>query len=151
MDYSTKNPVSEVKFEEIQTLCLSWDPEYVIENLPPWVYKNHPMPRSVNECIAKITALEHTLMDMDLQIEVKNCEKRIAQLANNYFDDIAHEEKVRKIYKAKQSTLYVISALKYWHSLNHEPPQLRDKLNALVELLAEDPVDFVDRVKELLY
>lgn len=148
MDYSTE--FKGTRFTEIPTLVINWDPEFVIENLPPWVYKNHRMPRSISECSAKISALEHTLIDMDLQIEVKQCEKRIAELNHDHFDEVGFQEKLRKIIKAKQSTLYVISALKYWYNLNKESDQLKTKFDTLLNLLIEEPVNFVDQVKDLL-
>jgi len=148
MDYSTE--FKGTRFTEIPTVVINWDPEFVIENLPPWVYKNHPMPRSISECNAKISALEHTLTDMDLQIEVKQCEKKIAALNCERFDEIGFHEKLRKIIKAKQSTLYVISALKYWYNLNKESDKLQPKFDALLNLLIEEPVNFVDQVKDLL-
>tara|TARA_R100000995_G_C3463938_1_gene114632 strand:+ start:637 stop:1080 length:444 start_codon:yes stop_codon:yes gene_type:complete len=146
MDYSTTS------FREVPTLVVKWDSAFVIENLPPWVYKNHPMPASMNECNAKLSSLQHTLSDMDLQIEVKRCEKRIAELTDESFDEIDFYERIRKIHKAKQSTLYVISALKYWKHLNTDTvfTESDDKFTTLVELLIEDPPNFVDQARDLL-
>ena len=143
MDYSTTS------FREIPTLLVKWDSEFVIENLPPWVYKNHPMPTSMNECNAKLSSLQHTLSDMDLQIEVKRCEKKIAELTDESFDEIDFYERIRKIHKAKQSTLYVISALKYWKHLN-SVIESKNQFRTLVELLIEDPPNFVDQARDLL-
>lgn len=146
MDYSTTS------FREVPTLVIKWDSDFVIENLPPWVYKNNPMPLSMNECNAKLSSLDHTLSDMDLQIEVKRCEKKIAELTDESFDEVDFYERLRKIHKAKQSTLYVISALKYWKHLNTDTvfAESDDKFSTLVELLIEDPPNFVDQARDLL-
>ncbi len=146
MAYSTNN------WKEVPTLYVKWNSAYVIENIPPWVYKNHPMPQTINECDAKLSSLDHTLADMDLQIEVKKCEKKIAELTDEPFDEIEFYERIRKIYRAKQSTLYVISALKYWKHFNEntEFAAPHDKFSALVELLIKDPPDFVDQARDLL-
>ena len=88
---------------------------------------------------------------MDLQIEVKRCEKQLAELKDDSFDEVDFYERIRKIYKAKQSTLYVISALKYWKHLNTETTNNeRNKFRTLVELLIEDPPNFVDQARDLL-
>ena len=146
MDYSTTS------FRETPTVVIKWDSAFVIENLPPWVYKNNHMPLSMNECNAKLSSLDHTLSDMDLQIEVKRCEKRIAELTDESFDEVDFYERLRKIHKAKQSTLYVISALKYWKHLNTATVVAGsdDKFTTLVELLIEDPPNFVDQARNLL-
>lgn len=146
MDYSTTS------FREAPTLVIKWDSAFVIENLPPWVYKNNLMPLSMNECNAKLSSLDHTLSDMDLQIEVKRCEKKIAELTDESFDEVDFYERLRKIHKAKQSTLYVISALKYWKHLNTDTvfAESDDKFSTLVELLIEDPPNFVDQARDLL-
>ena len=128
-----------------------WDTEFVIENLPPWVYKNNPVPQSVSEAKARISSLYHTIEDMDIQIQIRESEKRTALVSDNsQFDEETHEYKFRKILKAKQSTLYVISALKYWLLLNEEENISKTKFKTLVELLIDEPVDFVDQVKDLL-
>ncbi len=54
--------------------CL-WGAEYVIDNLPPWIYSDNVPPASVQECKAKVSALEYTIKDIELQIEIRelNC------------------------------------------------------------------------------
>jgi len=64
--------------DSYHTEC-AWDRKYIIDNLPPWVYTKHEQPRSVAEAKAKISALEHTLKDMDLQIEVRDIEVKIGE------------------------------------------------------------------------
>ena len=158
MDYLHITHTDKTVYPDIKELAIRWDPEYVIDSLPPWVYKNHAMPQTMNGCMAKISALQHTLTDMDLQIEVRKCEKRLAELNHDHFDEVAFYEKIRKIHKAKQSTLYVISALKYWQNLNRETYKLKEefenfkkhKYGQLLTLLAEDPPDFSDKVLDLL-
>jgi len=53
-----------------QKPCL-WDKEFVIDNLPPWIYSDNDQPRSLTEAKAKISALEYTIADIDLQIEIR--------------------------------------------------------------------------------
>lgn len=128
-----------------------WDQKFIIDNLPPWIYERYEQPSTVSEAKAKISSLEHTIRDMDLQMEIRECDKSIAQQTyGSSFDVITWENKTRKILKAKQSTLYVLNAFKYFVLMSESDPLLTDRFNKLVNLLAEDPVDFTQRVKELL-
>ena len=150
-DYpSGKLPVQKLDFSAIETVQISWDSKFVIDSLPPWVYKNHPMPRSVAEAEGKISSLEHTIQDMDIQIEIRESHKQI-DILNREYDELAWQKKYRQILKAKQSTLYVISALKYWVILNNEETNVpEDRFNDLVRILIEEPADYVDQLRDLL-
>ena len=54
--------------------------------------------------------------------------------------------------KAKQSQNYILNAYNYWLALNKtEPLDVSEKLDKLIVLLAEDPDDFLLRVKALIY
>ena len=126
----------------------AWDKKYVIDNLPPWVYAKHDQPASIAEAKAKISALEHTLADMDLQIEVRDIEVKIGE--SRHATSFDHDKWKAKILRAKQSSLYVLNAYRYWLILNTEYASSEGKFKELVELLIEDPADFVNRAKLLL-
>ena len=133
--------------DSYHTEC-AWDRKYIIDNLPPWVYTKHEQPRSVAEAKAKISALEHTLKDMDLQIEVRDIEVKIGE--SRHATSFEHDKWKAKILRAKQSSLYVLNAYKYWLILNTEDHYSNKKFCDLVELLIEDPTDFVQKAKKLL-
>lgn len=133
--------------DSYHTEC-AWDKKYIIDNLPPWVYAKHEQPRSVAEAKAKISALEHTLKDMDLQIEVRDIEVKIGE--SRHATSFEHDKWKAKILRAKQSSLYVLNAYRYWLILNTDETASSNKFNELVELLIEDPTDFVTRAKKLL-
>ena len=133
--------------DSYHTEC-AWDKKYIIDNLPPWVYAKHEQPRSVAEAKAKISALEHTLKDMDLQVEVRDIEVKIGE--SRHASSFEHEKWRSKILRAKQSSLYVLNAYKYWLILNIEDQYSNKKFCDLVELLIEDPTDFVQKAKKLI-
>jgi hypothetical protein len=133
--------------DSYHTEC-AWDKKYIIDNLPPWVYAKHEQPRSVAEAKAKISALEHTLKDMDLQVEVRDIEVKIGE--SRHASSFEHEKWRSKILRAKQSSLYVLNAYKYWLILNTEDQYSNKKFCDLVELLIEDPTDFVQKAKKLI-
>lgn len=53
--------------------CL-WNEKYVIENLPAWLYTDNEEPSSAIQCRAKISALQYTVQDIDLQVEIRELE-----------------------------------------------------------------------------
>jgi hypothetical protein len=59
---------------ELDKKPFRWDDEYVIENLPTWIYTDNDQPRSINECRAKISSVEYTIEDIDLQIQIRDLE-----------------------------------------------------------------------------
>jgi hypothetical protein len=143
----TLSATTTTEFNDFHADC-AWDKKYVIDNLPPWVYAKHDQPKSVAEAKAKISALEHTLLDMDLQIEVRDIEVKIGE--SRHATPFDHEKWRAKILRAKQSSLYVLNAFRYWLILNTQDNHSDSKFNRLVELLIEDPVDFVEKAKTLL-
>jgi hypothetical protein len=128
----------------------AWDAQYVIDTLPEWVYQNNKEPDSIKECKALISKAGHTLRDIDLQIQIRN-----AELETETRDLL----NIRKFHtwrcqalKAKQSQNYILNAYNYWLALNKtEPLDVSEKLDKLIVLLAEDPDDFLLRVKALIY
>lgn len=144
--YSERSNTSEIKTEPRKNL---WDSEYVIENLPFWIYENHEQPSSIKDCQARISALEFTLKDIDLQLEVRELELRTGNSRHNSTFDF---EKWRiGALKAKQTHLYVLNALTYW-LIKNQPDKLdlNKRVNRLIKLLIEDPKDFVEKAEALL-
>jgi hypothetical protein len=130
--------------------CL-WDKEYIIENLPTWIYSDNPQPNSVAECKAKISSTEYTIRDIDLQIEVRELELKTGNSRHSSSFDF---EKWRaQALRAKQTHLYLLNAYTYWLLLNQkeDEPQTQDyKIDKVIKLLIEEPTDFVQQLVELL-
>jgi len=124
----------------------NWDEFETIDTLPSWVYENHEVPNSIEECKAKISRIKHTIADIDLQIEIK-----AAELASEGGSEQQFNSWKATALRAKQSQNYVLNAYSYWLELNsHGALDLSKKFNMLVGLLIEDPVDFVSRAQILL-
>jgi len=114
-----------------------------------WIYENHEQPTSIRDCRARISALEFTLKDIDLQLEVRELELRTGNSRHNSTFDF---EKWRiGALKAKQTHLYVLNALTYWLIKNQpEELSLDKRVKRLIKLLIEDPKDFVEQAEALL-
>ncbi len=121
----------------------------MIDNLPPWIYSSHEEPKSVQECRARISSLEFTIRDIDLQFEIRELELRTGNSRHNSAFDF---EKWRiGALRAKQTHFYVLNALTYWLILNTaEEADLKKKFTRLTQLLIEDPKDFVQQAEALL-
>ena len=117
-----------------------WNPAFVIDILPDWVYTNNKQPTSIQDCMRHISIINHVISDIDLQIQIKYQSK--------------HSEFTQwhiKTLKAKQSQNYVLSAYKHWLTLNTpDPLDLTDKFDKLVQLLIEEPEDVMTQLKALL-
>ena len=140
------NPSTSVTKQHKQSL---WDDKYIIENLPPWIYSDNEPPTSIAECTAKISALEYTIIDIDLQIDIRQSE---LAMGNSRYQNTFDFEKWRcQALKAKQSQYYLLNAHKYWLILN-DPKNLDEptKLDKLIELLIEEPSDFIQKAQALL-
>ena len=155
MAYSTKkfetvDFYKATDYEEYATEC-KWEGKYVIENLPPWIYTRYEQPKSIQEAKAKISNLKHTLADMDIQLEIRQVERTIQHESGEHTRDTEWAEKNKRILKAKQTTGHVLAAYNYYLIMNEETNVTKDKFNCLIKLLIEDPHDFEERVRELLY
>ena len=128
--------------------CL-WENKYIIPNLPPWIYSDNEPPLSVTDCAAKISAVEYTITDIDLQIEIRQSE--LAMGSSRYQSTFDFEKWRCQALKARQSQYYLLNAYKYWFLLN-DPKSLDvpSKLDKLIELLIEDPTDFTQQARALL-
>jgi hypothetical protein len=144
--YSERSSTSEYHPEPKKSL---WKAENMIDNLPPWIYSSHEEPKSVQECRARISSLEFTIRDIDLQFEIRELELRTGNSRHNSAFDF---EKWRiGALRAKQTHFYVLNALTYWLILNTaEEADLKKKFTRLTQLLIEDPKDFVQQAEALL-
>jgi folylpolyglutamate synthase/dihydropteroate synthase len=133
------------------TKPITWDKQYIIENLPTWIYTDNKEPESVTECKAKISALQYTIKDIELQIEVRDLELKTGNSRHtNSFD---YDKWKTQALRAKQTHMYLLNAYTYWLILNERettPAVLDQKLNTLINLLIEEPVDFQTQLEKLL-
>lgn len=133
---------------EFKRPCL-WEEEYVIENLPTWIYTDNQPPKGLQDCEAKISSLNYTIRDIELQIEIRELEMKTGSSRHsNAFD---HEKWKVGALKAKQTHLYLLNAYTYW-MIKNSPKTLDTavKLDKLVALLIEDPADFEQKAAMLL-
>jgi hypothetical protein len=128
-----------------------WDDQYVIDNLPTWIYTDNKQPAGFDECRAKISSIEYTIKDIDLQIEVRELElKTGSSRHSNSFD---YEKWKAQALRAKQTHMYLLNAYKYWLILNERSvseEKLNYKLTSLIRLLMDEPEDFVTQLGNLL-
>lgn len=131
-----------------------WDSKYVIENLPAWIYSDNKQPESIEECKAKISSTEYTIRDIELQIEIRELELKTGSSRHN--SSFEFDRWKTQALRAKQTHLYLLNAHKYWLMLNEnferENPakDLKKTVEKLIELLIEEPSDFVVQLESLL-
>lgn len=131
-----------------------WDAKYVIENLPAWIYSDNKQPESIEECKAKISSAEYTIRDIDLQIEIRELELKTGSSRHNSSFDFDRWK--TQALRAKQTHLYLLNAHKYWLALNENNTanerqnELKQTLTKVIELLIEEPKDFVTQLENLL-
>lgn len=126
-----------------------WAEEYMIGNMPQWIYTHNKQPVSVTECLAEISSVEYTLKDIDLQIEIRELELKTGNSRHsNSFD---YDKWRGGALRAKQTHLYLLNAYKYWLIKNskHEL-DTASKLDKLIELLVEDSPEFCEKARALL-
>lgn len=137
-------------YEQETKPCL-WSKEYIIENLPTWIYSDNPEPTSLQECEAKISATEYTIRDIDLQIEVRELELKTG--SSRHSSSFEFERWKAQALRAKQTHLYMLNAYRYWLLLNKREANTIDtsfKVNKVIQLLIDDPKDFVEQLESLL-
>jgi hypothetical protein len=128
-----------------------WNERYVIDNLPSWLYTDNPEPTSILECQAKISALQYTIQDIDLQVEIRELELKTG--SSRHGSSFEFEKWKAQALRAKQTHLYLLNAYSYWLLLNEReasPSVLNDKITKLIGLLIEEPKDFVTQLENLL-
>lgn len=135
---------------ELDKKPFRWDDEYVIENLPTWIYTDNDQPRSINECKAKISSVEYTIEDIDLQIQIRDLELKTGNSRHQSSFDF--DKWKTQALRARQTHLYLLNAYKYWLILNEKEPDpkyLDKKLNQIIKLLIEEPADFEQQLAAL--
>jgi hypothetical protein len=135
---------------ELDKKPFRWDDEYVIENLPTWIYTDNDQPRSINECRAKISSVEYTIEDIDLQIQIRDLELKTGNSRHQSSFDF--DKWKTQALRARQTHLYLLNAYKYWLILNEKEPDpkyLEKKLNQIIKLLIEEPADFEQQLAAL--
>lgn len=128
-----------------------WDQKYVIENLPNWIYTDSPQPKDISDCEARISSIEYTLIDIDLQIEIRELELKTG--SSRHTSSFEYEKWKGQALRAKQTHLYMLNAYKYWLILNKREistVNLNEKLNKVITLLIEDSDTFVYDLEKLL-
>lgn len=131
-----------------------WEAKYVIENLPAWIYSDNKQPESIEECKAKISSTEYTIRDIELQIEIRELELKTGSSRHN--SSFEFDRWKTQALRAKQTHLYLLNAHKYWLMLNERTENeesskdLKKTLEKLIELLIEEPSDFVAQLETLL-
>ena len=127
---------------------IQWDERFIVKTLPTWVYRDFSEPKTPNECKALISATKYTIADIDLQIEIKKAE--LERRPNT----AAREEFMRwhsGALRAKQTNMYLQSAYSYWQILNTDDEWcIESKLRRVIEILTEEPEDFMEQLEELL-
>ena len=133
-----------------------WDTEYIIENLPVWIYSDNKQPESVQECKAKISATQYTIRDIELQIEIRELELKTGSSRHN--SSFEYEKWKAQALRAKQTHLYLLNAYTYWltliekESVGNAPKtcEISKTLKTLIDLLIEEPNDFVEQLENLM-
>jgi|TARA_A100000171_G_C2106140_1_gene132414 hypothetical protein len=126
-----------------------WPEKYIIDNLPPWIYSDNKPPVSRAECAAKISSIELTISDIDIQMEIRQSEMNIGN--SRYSSSYDFEKWRLGALKAKQSQYYLLNAYRYWQVLNDPSYEGKEtKLNKLIKLLIDEPSDFVHQAERLL-
>lgn len=127
--------------------CL-WRSEFVVENLPSWIYSDNDEPRSEAECKAKISSLEYTIKDIELQIEIRELELKTGTSRHGNSYDF-EKWKVQAL-RAKQTHTYLLNAYTYWLLSNQRQDSEKSKLDSVIRLLIDEPSDFVAQLEKLL-
>lgn len=126
-----------------------WDDEFKIDNLPTWIYTDNQPPKDIRDCEAKISSLEYTIRDIELQIEIRELELKTGSSRHSSAFD--YEKWKVGALKAKQTHYYLLNAYTYWLIKNERGAlDSPGKLDKLIELLIEDPSDFEIKAKALL-
>lgn len=127
--------------------CL-WRSKFVVENLPSWIYSDNDEPRSEAECKAKISSLEYTIKDIELQIEIRELELKTGTSRHGTSYDF-EKWKVQAL-RAKQTHTYLLNAYTYWLLSNQRKESHESKLDSVIRLLIDEPSDFVAQLEKLL-
>ena len=123
----------------------------MIDNLPTWIYSDNRQPTSIAECDARISSIEYTIKDIDLQIEIRELELKTG--SSRHSSSFDYEKWKGQALRAKQTHMYLLNAYKYWLILNKRDTtslELDQKVTSLIRLLIDEPQDFTARLEDLL-
>lgn len=138
-----------MSFSESQTKPSLWRTEYIVENLPTWIYTDNEEPRGLPECKAKISSLQYTIQDIELQIQIRELELKTG--SSRHTSAFDYDKWRTQALRAKQTHLYLLNAYSYWLILNErEKFEENSKLNNVIKLLIDEPKDFVAQLEKLL-
>lgn len=144
----TSNAYSGSSTNELRRPCL-WEDEFKIDNLPTWIYTDNQPPKDTTDCEAKISSLEYTIRDIELQIEIRELELKTGSSRHSSAFD--YEKWKVGALKAKQTHYYLLNAYTYWLIKNERSAlDSTSRLDKLIKLLIEDPSDFETKAKALL-
>jgi hypothetical protein len=135
-----------------------WAAEYIISNLPPWVYQQNEEPKSIQECDAVICKLEHTIEDIELQIHIRDFELETG--TGRQQSKYEHDKWVAQALRAKQTHKYLLSAYKYWRIINTQKAvastptggiayKLCGFLTDMCDVLIKEPANFEDQLEAI--
>jgi hypothetical protein len=134
---------------EVQTKPVLWRSDYIIDSLPSWIYTDNEEPRTDAECRAKISSLQYTIKDIELQIEIRELEFRTG--SSRHGSAFEFDKWRSQALRAKQTHLCLLNAYNYWLILNERSkPDETSKLNRVIQLLIDEPDDFVVQLEKLL-
>jgi hypothetical protein len=134
-----------------ETKKVLWDKRYIIENLPVWIYTDNEQPNTILECKAKVSSLRYTIDDINLQIEIRELELKTGN--SRHQSNFDFEKWKTQALRARQTHLYLLNAYSYWLILNereYADKKVNSKVDALIQILIEDPVDIVPKLEALL-
>lgn len=138
-----------MSFSESQTKPALWRSEYIVENLPTWIYTDNQEPAGLPECKAKISSLQYTIQDIELQIQIRELELKTG--SSRHTSAFDYDKWRTQALRAKQTHLYLLNAYSYWLILNErEKSEESSKLNTVIKLLIDEPKDFVAQLEKLL-
>lgn len=138
-----------MSFSDTPQKPLLWRSEHIVENLPSWIYTDNEEPRTEAECKAKISSLEYTIKDIDLQIEIRELELKTGSSRHGSAFD--HDKWKTQALRAKQTHMYLLNAYTYWLLINERKEAVNiSKLDSVIKLLIEEPKDFVAQLEKLL-
>jgi len=135
----------------METKKVLWDKRYIIENLPVWIYTDNEQPNTISECKAKVSSLRYTIDDINLQIEIRELELKTGN--SRHQSNFDFEKWKTQALRARQTHLYLLNAYSYWLILNereYADKKVNSKVDALIQILIEDPVDIVPKLEALL-
>jgi len=138
-----------MSFSDTQTKPSLWRSDFIVENLPNWIYTDNDEPKSAVECQAKISSLQYTIQDIELQIQIRELELKTGSSRHSSAFD--YDKWKTQALRAKQTHMYLLNAYSYWLILNEKSKHTEtSKLDKVIKLLIEEPKDFIEQLESLV-